>query len=87
MHVLLTYTLTLLPLVWGKTIDVNVGQNGLTFSPNNIVAEIGDKVDFHFFPKNHSVVQSSFDAPCVPVNPGVFSGFQPTMAESVSSCY
>ena len=79
------YSLSLLPLVWGKTIDVTVGNGGLVFSPSIVTADVGDKVDFHFFPKNHSVVQSSFQAPCVPIKPdeGIFSGFQPTKAESV----
>lgn len=73
-----------LSLASAKTIDVSVGQNGLTFTPNIVVAAPGDKVDFHYFPKNHSVVQSSFAAPCVPIKPdgGIFSGFQPTKAES-----
>jgi hypothetical protein len=40
-----------------------------------VVAAVGDKVQFHFFPLNHSVVQSSFDTPCQPTNNGIFSGF------------
>jgi plastocyanin len=52
-------------------------NNGLHFEPENVVAEIGDLVEFHFLPKNHSVVQSSFDKPCEPLanGGGVFSGF------------
>jgi plastocyanin len=50
---------------------------GLHFEPENVVAEIGDLIEFHFLPKNHSVVQSSFDAPCEPLggDSAVFSGF------------
>ncbi|KAH8724631.1 Cupredoxin [Phaeosphaeriaceae sp. PMI808] len=53
------------------------GFNGLNFEPDNVVAELGDLVEFHFNPKNHSVVQSSFDKPCEPLanGSGVFSGF------------
>jgi len=52
-------------------------NGGLHFEPENIVAEPGDLLEFRFLPKNHTVVQSSFDAPCVPLAnaPGVFSGF------------
>lgn len=50
---------------------------GLHFEPQNVVASIGDLIEFHFLPKNHSVVQSSFGAPCEPLagGSGVFSGF------------
>jgi plastocyanin len=55
---------------------------GLSFEPENVVADIGDIIEFHFLPKNHSVVQSSFARPCEPlIAPnsthlsGVFSGF------------
>ena len=30
---------------------VAVGQNGLTFTPNNLDAQVGDFVEFAFFPK------------------------------------
>jgi plastocyanin len=52
-------------------------NNGLHFEPENVVAEIGDTIEFHFLPKNHTVVQSSFDRPCEPLadGSGVFSGF------------
>ncbi|KAL1970119.1 hypothetical protein VTN77DRAFT_6524 [Rasamsonia byssochlamydoides] len=59
--------------------DVNVGQNGLVFSPDTLTAAVGDKVNFHFYPVNHSVVQSSFDTPCKPITGGgIFSGFVPS---------
>ncbi|KAF1947538.1 Cupredoxin [Clathrospora elynae] len=62
------------------------GSNGsLTFLPNNVVAQPGDLVQFQFHPKNHSVVQSTFDNPCVPIQnimanktDAFFSGFMPT---------
>jgi plastocyanin len=52
-------------------------NNGLHFEPQNVVAEIGDLIEFHFLPKNHTVVQSSFDKPCEPLDSGkgIFSGF------------
>jgi plastocyanin len=68
------------------THSVVVGRAGLHFDPENVVAEIGDVVEFHYLAANHSVVQSSFGAPCVPLTDdskteiGFFSGFMPTPA-------
>ncbi|KAF3903287.1 hypothetical protein ABW20_dc0109931 [Dactylellina cionopaga] len=63
----------------GATHSVVVGRGGLRFDPENIVAEPGDIVEFHFLPRNHSVVQSNFANPCVPIGPDAFfSGFVPT---------
>ncbi|KUJ19549.1 Cupredoxin [Mollisia scopiformis] len=65
-----------------QTIQVSVGENGLTFTPNDITATVGQSVEFSFFPKNHSVTQSSFAEPCHPLAGGFFSTFMPTTAES-----
>ncbi|EON97065.1 putative extracellular serine-rich protein [Phaeoacremonium minimum UCRPA7] len=62
----------------GTTHSVVAGLGGLRFDPDNVVAEVGDIVEWHFLPKNHSVAQSSFAAPCVPQENAFFSGFQPT---------
>ncbi|EFX05912.1 extracellular serine-rich protein [Grosmannia clavigera kw1407] len=65
----------------GVTHSVVAGLGGaLVFDPDNVVAEIGDIVEWHYLPKNHSVAQSSFGEPCEPLNTGYgfFSGFQPT---------
>ncbi|KAI5803841.1 hypothetical protein EDC01DRAFT_473304 [Geopyxis carbonaria] len=65
---------------------VAVGRSGddlaLQFSPEEITADVGDMVQFQFYPLNHSTVEASFDAPCVPINntqkrQGFFSGFNP----------
>ncbi|KAI9155108.1 putative GPI-anchored cupredoxin [Paramyrothecium foliicola] len=54
---------------------VKVGDGGLTFEPAELKAAIGEVVEFHFYPQAHSVAQSSFDAPCQPLNTtGFFSG-------------
>ncbi|CAI6338433.1 unnamed protein product [Periconia digitata] len=57
----------------GSTVE----NGGLHFEPQNVVAEVGDLIQFHFLAKNHSVTQSSFDKPCEPLDTGkgVFSGF------------
>ncbi|TVY33116.1 Extracellular serine-rich protein [Lachnellula subtilissima] len=49
---------------------IDVGEDGLKFSPNTTTAAIGDTIEFHFYPPQHSVAQSSFDSPCVPLNNG-----------------
>ncbi|KAF2466367.1 uncharacterized protein BDR25DRAFT_345585 [Lindgomyces ingoldianus] len=62
------------------------GANGsLVFSPSNVVAEPGDLVQFQFNAKNHSVIQSTFDQPCIPIQnvmanktDAFYSGFMPT---------
>lgn len=63
--------------------------NTLTFSPNKLDAEVGDMVQFQFGVGNHTVTQSTFDAPCLPIgSPGmnvsmVSSGFMPVAADAV----
>ncbi|KAJ7642926.1 Cupredoxin, partial [Mycena rosella] len=47
------------------------------FNPNQITAPNGTVVTFQFtgIPGNHSVTQSSFDAPCQPLKGGFDSGW------------
>ncbi|KAK4119559.1 hypothetical protein N657DRAFT_650054 [Parathielavia appendiculata] len=60
------------------THSVVAGRGGLRFDPENIVAEVGSIVEFHFTPLNHSVVEAAFDSPCVPKDAtSFFSGFFP----------
>ncbi|KAJ5368868.1 uncharacterized protein N7496_008628 [Penicillium cataractarum] len=62
---------------------VDVGEDGLTFNPDSLTVSPGDKVEFHFYPPDHSVVQASFDNPCQPISSGgFFSGFFQTSQES-----
>lgn len=68
-----------------KVIDVIVGRaGGLTYEPEDITAKIGDIVRFHFVAKNHTVTESSFKEPCMPLadGKGFDSGFQPIPAGS-----
>jgi len=60
--------------------SVRVGgpNSELTFTPNVINASLGDTVTFKFWPKNHSVAQATFNAPCQPANNSFWSGFFPT---------
>ncbi|KAK3077185.1 hypothetical protein LTS18_010992 [Coniosporium uncinatum] len=59
---------------------------GLVFEPNSVTANVGDMVQFQFYPKNHSVAQSNFANPCMPIQMSdaaaaanaFYSGFMPT---------
>jgi plastocyanin len=63
----------------GATVKVTVGDGGvLQYSPNSLAVAVGTAVEFDFFPKNHTVTQSSFANPCHPLEGGFFSGFVPT---------
>jgi plastocyanin len=63
------------------TIKINAAQNGLTFTPNTVTAQVGDVLEYHFFGGAHSVVQGDFTNPCKPVSSGgFFSGFMPVSA-------
>jgi len=64
--------------------QVQVGNGGLTFTPNTVNASVGDTVSFVFYPKNHTVTQSSFTAPCQPLSGGLDSSFQPVAANATS---
>lgn len=65
--------------------DVDVGKDGLAFTPEAIFADVGDQVVFHFHPKNHTVTQSSFADPCSPAPGGFDSGFQFVAANSTDA--
>ncbi|TGO47832.1 hypothetical protein BOTNAR_0504g00070 [Botryotinia narcissicola] len=88
MHTLSPIQLTLLPAAanttGSQTHIVRVGQannsTALRYFPDNISAKVGDTIQFQFAAGNHTVTQSTFDAPCVPIsqstnNTGVYSGF------------
>lgn len=62
----------------GVTHSVVAGLGGLRFDPDNVVAEVGDLIEWHFLPKNHSIAQSNFANPCRPLadGSGFFSGFK-----------
>lgn len=70
---------TLSAVASAKTIRIDVGQSGLTFTPHDIKASVGDILEFHYHPKNHSVVAADFATPCRPkAEGGFYSGFFPT---------
>lgn len=80
----LAISLSLLASTNASVHMVTVGDGGLKFSPNSTTAAVGDVVQFHYYPKNHSVAQGSFSTPCMSTS-GFFSGYIPSAAgEAVS---
>lgn len=76
---------TLATTVSAANIQVQVGASSqLAFSPSSVNASVGDTVSFVFSPKNHTVTQSTFAAPCQPMSGGVDSGFQPVAANATN---
>ncbi|KAI5479604.1 hypothetical protein MNV49_003341 [Pseudohyphozyma bogoriensis] len=67
------------------------GSAGLVYTPNQITAAVGDTVEFIFQSKNHTLTQSSFATPCVPlVNAttgatGFDSGYVPVAANATKA--
>jgi len=69
---------------------IQVGAGGqLAYSPPSITAAIGDNITFEFNPKNHTVTQSAFGTPCVPLvngtQTGFDSGFTPVAANATQT--
>lgn len=66
-----------------QTHAVAVGKGNHQFVPDSIQAEVGDIVEFQFFPPNHSVVRAEYGIPCIPyeltgeTKVGFYSGFFP----------
>lgn len=76
------------PIAQPGEVKVHVVQvsdrNGtLRFFPDDLRVEVGELVQFHFYPQNHSIAQSTFANPCTPIpagnasTAGFFSGFMP----------
>ncbi|PFH49292.1 hypothetical protein AMATHDRAFT_48845 [Amanita thiersii Skay4041] len=61
----------------GSTHTVQVGQEGSFYNPDWVNAVPGDTVKFFFTGPNHSVVQTTFESPCVPLKGG-FNSDTPT---------
>lgn len=62
--------------VAARTITIEGGDD--YFKPTSVNASVGDVLEFHFLPHNHSVVMGDFTTPCLPASSGGFySGFLP----------
>ncbi|KAK3338564.1 hypothetical protein B0H65DRAFT_327089 [Neurospora tetraspora] len=70
---------TLMGVATAETIVIKA--DGLVFGPEIITANKGDTLEFHFLPRNHSVVKGYFGHPCQPATADIegpfFSGFLP----------
>ncbi|KAG8415358.1 hypothetical protein J3459_011428 [Metarhizium acridum] len=61
-----------------KTIRIDVGKDGLAFSPDSVTAAKGDILEYHFY-KQHSVAMGDFANGCTPAaQGGFFSGVMKT---------
>ncbi|KAK9333216.1 hypothetical protein V1520DRAFT_183731 [Lipomyces starkeyi] len=62
--------------------NISVGKGALDYSPNSVIASVGDYVQFTFLTGTHAVAQASYDLPCTPYsdstegagNNGIYSG-------------
>ena len=61
-------------IAFAKTVVINVGQSGFTFSPDTNTADVGDMLEFHFFGSIHSAVSGDFSTPCQMSASGFDSG-------------
>ncbi|KAL2850754.1 hypothetical protein BJY01DRAFT_245306 [Aspergillus pseudoustus] len=54
------------------TIKVGPKEDPHAYVPRTLTANVGDLVIFEFYPRNHSVVQADWRAPCVPADGDYF---------------
>ncbi|KAH7159871.1 hypothetical protein B0J13DRAFT_616670 [Dactylonectria estremocensis] len=48
------------------THTVAVGASGHKFTPSELTADVGDIIEWRFYPTNHWVIRGDFDYPCIP---------------------
>ncbi|RMZ78377.1 hypothetical protein DV738_g3943, partial [Chaetothyriales sp. CBS 135597] len=71
-----------------QVVSVSDANGSLKYFPNSVQAPVGSIVQFQFHPKNHTITESTFAAPCQPIaqtnaslitatRPGIKSGFLP----------
>ena len=58
----------------------SVPNSELVYLPDTVHAPVGYAILFAFYPKNHTVMQPTFTAPCEPMYSGVNPDFQPVTA-------
>ncbi|KAF1961899.1 Cupredoxin, partial [Byssothecium circinans] len=78
---------TLVGSVFAADHLVVAGNGSLTFEPSDIKAAVGDTVTFKFWPKNHSVAQSTFARPCDPAPNGFWSGYIPSTEKAAATTF
>ncbi|KAA8911633.1 hypothetical protein FN846DRAFT_404093 [Sphaerosporella brunnea] len=74
--------------VMTHVIQVSDANGTLAFFPSELTANKGDLLQFQFWPKAHSVAQSSFASPCQPLDSagttGFWSGFMPVTPQDTT---
>jgi plastocyanin len=74
MHISIGFLPLLGALSAAKTITVQVGASGLSYSPDSVTAAAGDEINFVISP-GHTVSQAAFNGPCKPSGSNaIFSG-------------
>ena len=58
----------------------SVSNSELVYLLDTVNAPVGDAILSAFYPKNHTVMQPTFTAPCEPMYSGVNPDFQPVTA-------
>ncbi|KAF4983283.1 hypothetical protein FZEAL_1268 [Fusarium zealandicum] len=48
------------------THTVNVGATGHKFTPAEVKAEVGDVIEWRFYPDAHWIIRGDFEQPCIP---------------------
>ncbi|OAX77560.1 hypothetical protein ACJ72_08140 [Emergomyces africanus] len=73
-------------MVTVHTVQVGSAEGSKRFYPDSLVVEPGSMVQFQFHPVNHSVAQSTFEAPCSPIDggTGIRSGFLAVTPDSAT---
>jgi len=61
------------------------GGTTLAYNPPQIMAAVGDVVEFMFMGKNHTATQSTFDKPCNKMAGGMDSNFHPNPMDMASA--
>ncbi|KAL4997692.1 hypothetical protein BDV10DRAFT_186074 [Aspergillus recurvatus] len=54
------------------TIQVGPKEDPHSYVPHSLHASVGDLIVFQFYPRNHSVVQADWEAPCMPADGDYF---------------
>lgn len=68
----------------GATHEVTVGgDQGLSYFPQEVAAQVGDMIIFTFYAMNHTVTQSTFDDACTAMEGGMDSGFMANPDNSI----
>lgn len=92
-HTTLSLTMHFLPstifigLASAASHSILVGKDGDSFSPDSVIAAVGDTLVFKFYPGNHNVIQGNYNKPCHPLDSAFYSGFVSTESGPASNTF